>query len=174
MSFDCSKVVPKKCHGDCCRFVPIPKSLWEDQKKNIVRKVLYLYNHDENSVMPITKDLRCPFLKDDYGCAIYSARPWVCRVYGMGGADCLSCPYLKPNGSKRNHVERDRLVAENEKNLLRIAENINKVGKMLSEGKTPEEIAKIMPKQKEDKAEMQKIVKALIKGGAINVRSNKK
>lgn len=167
MSFDCSKVVPAKCHGDCCVYVPLPNSLWEDQKKNAVRKVLFLAQHDENNVIPITKDLHCPFLKADYGCAIYNVRPWVCRVFGIGGHKCLSCPYLKPNGNKRDKKERDMMVQENNDNLVRIAKNINMVGKLLSEGKSVEEIVKQFPAPKQDRMESLKIVNALKERGAI-------
>lgn len=163
MSFDCSKVVPKKCHGDCCRFVPIPKSLWEDQKKNVVRKVMFVYQHDENNIMPVTKDLRCPFLKEDYSCNIYNVRPWICRLYGKGGHDCLSCPYLKPNGNKRNSKDRDRLIQQNNVGLAGVANNINKIGEMLSEGKTIEEIKKAIPVRKQDPTESAKIISAIKK-----------
>lgn len=168
MSFDCSKVVPKKCHGDCCRFVPIPKALWNDQKGKVVRKVMYLFNYDDNNVMPITRDLSCPFLGEDFRCAIYTARPWICRTYGIGGHDCLSCPYLKPNGNKRDKKDRDRLVEQNNNNLAEIAANINKVGKMISQGKSIEEVEKVMGKPKQNAEELKKIAAILVKKGVVN------
>jgi len=162
---DCSKVIPKKCQGDCCHFVPIPTGLWNDQKKNVVKKVIFLYQYDENNVMPITKDLSCPFLKKDFKCAIYTARPYVCRVYGIGGHDCLSCPYLKPDGSKRGKIERERLKKENENNLNRIIQNINKVGDLLNQGKTFEEIKKFFPVPEDNKKDTFQIIKALKDNG---------
>ena len=166
---DCSKVVPKKCQGDCCHFVPIPNSVWEDNKEKVVRKVYFIYRHDENNIMPITKDLSCPFMNEDFKCVIYNARPWVCRTYGIGGHKCLSCPYLKPDGSKRGKEERIKMIKENESNLNEIVKNINKVGKLINEGKSIEEITKLFPVPKDDEKDREKVLKALIDRGAIQI-----
>jgi len=51
-----------------------------------------------DQVLPITADLRCPFLSPEKRCAIWEDRPDVCRNFGKEGR---ACPYVKPDGSPR-------------------------------------------------------------------------
>lgn len=163
MALDCSKAVPHLCQGNCCRYVPLPKDLVKNNWHLKQREVYALYLHSENEVMAITEDLRCLFLDKDYRCVVYKDRPYVCRVYGCGGADCLSCPYLNPDGSMREAKDSKRLADGNEKNLDKIVTNINRYLKLKDEGKTDEEILAIMgPADKPmTKREALKVIKAI-------------
>ena len=50
-------------------------------------------------VLPITEDMRCPFLTEDKRCEIHENRPKVCRIYGYGENPC---PYLRSDGRPRS------------------------------------------------------------------------
>lgn len=140
--FDCSKVCPKKCKADCCGYVPMENELWEKHKDKAQQPVRVLKWNDK-SVLPLTKNLSCPFLDKNYRCVIYEDRPIVCIMFGSGNEKGLQCPYLKPNGQKRGKKERNKLVGENNGQMVKIAKRINKMFEMASQGKSPEEIAKV-------------------------------
>lgn len=137
--FDCSKVCPKKCQADCCGYVPMPKELWEKHKAKAQREYKEVEWNDE-TILPLTEDLNCPFLDKNYRCVIYNDRPWICKLFGTKEIKGLKCPYLKTDGSKRGKEERKRLTGENTGNLERIAKRISTIIEMTSQGKSESEI----------------------------------
>ena len=56
-------------------------------------------------VLPFTKDLSCPFLKEDLSCAIYEDRPNICRKFGDETHILMSCPVQKHDGEPRSIEE---------------------------------------------------------------------
>jgi len=103
MSFDCTKVIPKKCKGDCCGIVPIPKQTWIKNRSKSQREIVEIVKIAGDGVMsdtviPRTKNDVCPFLDKNYRCVIYDERPEVCRKFGDGTHPCLCCPFLEPDG----------------------------------------------------------------------------
>lgn len=98
MSFDCAKVIPKLCKGDCCGIVPIPKQTWVKYRSKAQRPVIEVLKFPGDTVIPTTKDNVCPFLDSNYQCVIYTERPEVCQRFGDGSHSCLHCPFLTPDG----------------------------------------------------------------------------
>ena len=143
--FDCSKVCPKKCKADCCGYVPLPNEFWEKHKDKAQVKIKLL-KYDDNSVLPLTKNLGCCFLDPNYRCVIYKDRPPLCKLFGTSSKKGLACPYLKPSGQKRGKKERKKLVGENNKNMAVIAKRINKAFELASKGKSIKEIEKVTRK----------------------------
>jgi len=85
--------------GKCCWAVPIPRETWDRHREDLLRPVAETWEVIPDQILPITKDLRCPFLSDeDRRCTIYEDRPPVCRNYGKRGH---TCPYVKPDGTPR-------------------------------------------------------------------------
>jgi Fe-S-cluster containining protein len=139
--FDCSKVVPKKCQADCCYYVPLNREFWEKHKHLIQQEAIPLnwengeinFRKDfDGYILPLTKNLRCPFLDKKSKCVIYFDRPYICRVFGTIYFKGLECYHLKPDGSMRGKEDRERRIKENECQLNKIVERINEGGKMLS------------------------------------------
>jgi len=135
-NFDCSKMV-KKCEALCCHCVPLEKDRFERNKHRIVNKDFKLlalgkshneFGEQKEYVLPLTEDLRCPFNdpKNGFKCNIYDDRPQVCKVYGNGKANCTSCPFYKPNGSKRGKEERKRLVRMAVEDFQEVADKISR------------------------------------------------
>lgn len=63
--------------GECCsRFLPMSKF-------DIQRLSNYVFDHDVKTHVEVDEvfDLTCPYLNDNKECAVYIARPEVCRVY---------------------------------------------------------------------------------------------
>ena len=147
--FDCSKVVPKKCQAECCYYVPIPKELWEKYKDKAQRKTRILKWDTRNGewVMPLTESMRCPFVDKDFRCVIYKERSWLCKMFGTKNIKGLKCAYLKPSGNKRGKKQRSKLSGANEKSLNVIAEKINRIFDLASQGKDSNEILEIMKKE---------------------------
>lgn len=88
----------KECKGSCCYNVPIDKSYLSAYRKKIVTPVIRKMDAGGNMIVPITsEDLdnnKCPFLTDNYKCNIYESRPDICRKFGTGKHELLSCAYL--------------------------------------------------------------------------------
>jgi len=135
MSFDCSKVVPKKCDALCCHNVPIDKKIWEKHKNKVVTKEFVLMTVRDDHVIPVTEDLRCPFnnVKDNYSCVIYEDRPPVCENFGGGGHRALHCPYLKPSGNKRGKKKRDSMLSKSVGDLKEVSGKLEKLFKKENE-----------------------------------------
>ena len=87
--------------GDCCGVVPIKKEVWEKNLAKAQRNIKEVVEI-EGEVYIITDDLKCIFLSKRKKCVIYEDRPQICRNYGIGFNDALSCPFIKPNGSPRS------------------------------------------------------------------------
>ena len=69
-------------------------------------------------VWVICDGLKCVFLNPDTKkCAVYEYRPQVCRDYGIGKFDALSCPYLKSNGKRRTPAMVKRVQRQINKNV---------------------------------------------------------
>jgi len=87
----------------CCGIVPLPRSLFNyspHQKK--VREVL---EFDEDTVIPITEDGLCVFLKDSK-CTVYDDRPEVCRKFGDESHSLMTCAFQSKDGVLRSRQER--------------------------------------------------------------------
>lgn len=89
--------------SECCGIVPIPLHIFEKNKHLIEKEIEKIEQLREDVVIPITKDLKCAFVKDNR-CLIYKERPWVCRAYGTA----LPCPYIKPNGNSRSEANQKK------------------------------------------------------------------
>ena len=61
----------KKCKAECCGLVPIPKRIWNKNKKGIKRKILKTKNIGNDDILLFTEDLTCTFLNKNYKCSIY-------------------------------------------------------------------------------------------------------
>ena len=113
----------KKGCSECCGIVPINEKFWHENKHKATKyKKLMI---ESGRVYPITKDLKCVFLKYNK-CQIYDNRPSVCRQFGTNhkGNPLLMCPYLHENSSIRNSKERrylrkivDKMFKNTEKRL---------------------------------------------------------
>jgi Fe-S-cluster containining protein len=133
--FDCSKVVPKKCQADCCYYVPLPRKLVNENKNNFQTEVKIM-DWDDVYCLPLTENMRCPFVDKNYKCVIYKDRPPLCKMFGPSNVKGLKCYYLKCNGNKRCKKERAALCKENEANLQRIAGKISKHFEQLIKNET--------------------------------------
>ena len=67
--------------GECCGVVMCS----DDEYQRIKR---YAKRH---GVMPIAQGITCPFYQGGQ-CAVYEARPLICRMYGHFADDRLTCP----------------------------------------------------------------------------------
>lgn len=139
MSLDCSKCIPRLCQGDCCIYVPLPRELWEKFKHLAQQEVVVLgWEKGKISVgktvtkdvLPLTGNLKCPFLSKDFKCVIYEDRPWVCRLFGVGEKIGAQCYYMKPSGKLRGKNERAKRVKECEDQLNMIVKNLEKAGEV--------------------------------------------
>ena len=119
--FDCSKVVPKICHGRCCIHVILQKSLWDKYKHLAFNKNYLELDIKGTHVLPITDDWRCP-LNDPktYRCAVYEDMP--CNPNGKDfgtGKGNMYCPYLRPDGKIRPNKEMKEYLNDYEKSEKR-------------------------------------------------------
>jgi Fe-S-cluster containining protein len=126
--FDCNKQHPK-CKAICCGCITFDKALWERNQDKVVKEpVQVLSTPDNTQVFPITKDMRCSFLREDLHCNIYDERPDVCREYGNESSLDMSCPYLKKDGTPRSRQQRrsiqrvvDKQGKDTEQRLAKLA-----------------------------------------------------
>lgn len=86
--------------GKCCWCVLIPEETWEEHQEDLQREVVEIHYLLSNQVLPITRDLRCPFLTPEKKCAIHDARPKVCERFGHTPRQ--TCPYVRPDGTPRS------------------------------------------------------------------------
>ena len=75
----------------------------------IQRPVTELVPFDNAVVIPITDDGYCPFLTNDYQCAIYDERPEVCRKFGDESHPQLFCEFQTKDGKERNKKDRRKI-----------------------------------------------------------------
>jgi Fe-S-cluster containining protein len=85
--------------------VPLPRSLVIDNFHLVVTPIKEMVDFTEMDVVPMTETGKCPFLKDDYTCAVYELRPPVCRKFGDATHLHMTCAYQKPNGEARTKKE---------------------------------------------------------------------
>jgi Fe-S-cluster containining protein len=116
MPFECKKY-HCKCEAKCCGIVPIPASIWQKNQHNIQRlviskqRVMAGQNNQvaRLSILPITEDFYCPFLKQDLSCAIYNDRSEICRKFGDESHLMLCCPVQKADGTPRTAEEASQM-----------------------------------------------------------------
>ena len=123
--FDCKDFVDK-CHACCCGMIPFEKKLYNDNVDKIITKPIKVNefheldpfdNKEKDFIIPITNNMTCCFLQDDYKCAIYDERPTVCKVFGDETVPALSCHYQDKDGKKRSRQSKRQLERKSEKNL---------------------------------------------------------
>ena len=143
---DCSKS-HSKCQASCCGIVPIPKEIYDRNKDKIITQPAEIKEFsgpdlDENLdmridvpnidiVVPITKNLRCPFLNvdTDLSCNIYEDRPRICRKFGDETHPQMTCIFQDKNGRCRSRQETRMLTRKLEKRSL--TSDLNDVLKVL-------------------------------------------
>lgn len=111
--FECKKY-HGKCQAKCCGIVPIPYKTWQKNQHNIQREVLEKHKVEATdpqskervrSILPLTEDLYCPFLKKDLSCGIYEDRPEICKKFGDETHLMLCCPMQRADGTERTEAE---------------------------------------------------------------------
>lgn len=124
MPFECKKY-HGECKAKCCGIVPIPMSVWQRNQHNIQRevkekhKVMAGQNGEvaKRSILPVTEDYYCPFLKKDLSCGIYNDRPDICKKFGDESHLLLKCPMQKADGTARTEEERTKLLNDTYRHL---------------------------------------------------------
>lgn len=83
------------CKGNCCGIIPFSVKFWQKNKELTQTLILAEIKSLENYIIPVTEDLKCPFLMEkDYLCVVYERRPDVCKKFGNGDPHpLLQCPY---------------------------------------------------------------------------------
>jgi len=123
--FNCSEFLDE-CHACCCGVLPFERDLYNANEAKIVNKPVKIEEHNEidpfdnkakDFIIPITKNMKCCFLKDDNQCAIYKDRPKVCQVYGDESIASLSCYWQDKEGKKRSRQGKRLLERNSKKNL---------------------------------------------------------
>jgi Fe-S-cluster containining protein len=113
--FECKKY-HCECKARCCGIVPIPVVTWQKNQHNIQKPVLYAHKvlaqdphteKRETSILPVTEEMLCPFLKEDLSCAIYQQRPEICKKFGDETHLMLCCPVQKADGTPRTENEKE-------------------------------------------------------------------
>lgn len=126
---DCKKC-HIKCKAECCGVCPIPSKIYDthldkivNEPESIKRLMLHeilsekplsssLCSEKIEYVMPVTKNLKCPFLNQDYSCNIYEDRPPVCRKFGDESHPFLTCRWLSKDNKERSRQERRMIERE--------------------------------------------------------------
>ncbi len=98
------------CKGGCCGPVPIPVKTFEENKTLVQREVKEVIDFGNGTVIPMTEELLCPFLSEDYQCNIYEQRPWVCIKFGDESDPRMTCAFQTKDGKMRHHRERKRVL----------------------------------------------------------------
>ena len=106
------------CDGDCCGPIPLTKSFIKDmwRKHNLnkkigsIKKVKYISNGLPNRLMFYIEKDRCVF-KTTKGCAIYTDRPSICKVYGE--THLVRCPYENLDQQPTDSATKQKLVTLN-------------------------------------------------------------
>lgn len=124
MTFEC-----KKNCGECCGIVPILKEVWENNKDKKQREFHKVMEAGGN-VYVFCEGAKCVFLNpEDKRCGIYSDRPQICRNYGIGKFDALSCPYIKPNGKPRTPAMVKKVQRQIDRDVDAMMKRVEKWGK---------------------------------------------
>ena len=116
--FDCSKFLDR-CQAGCCGVFPIEKDLYVSHIDKIVNSTVEVDEYEaidpiskdlKEYVMPLTKDMKCCFLQDDYKCSIYEDRPEVCKIFGDETVPILTCNFQDKDAKERSAQEQASLV----------------------------------------------------------------
>ncbi len=94
-----------KCGAECCSVVPLPRSLYFANIDKVFREVGQVMDIEGGYVIPMTLDMKCPFLTEDLGCAIYEDRPPICRKFGDESLIHMTCAYQSKEGNPRTKKE---------------------------------------------------------------------
>ena len=90
--------------SECCGIVPISRETIANNLENTDVPVIKTLPF-ENEFILETEDGLCAFLDRKMNlCKIYAERPDICEEYGT--TPKLPCPYIKTDGTHRNHKER--------------------------------------------------------------------
>src|SRR5258708_3968345 len=121
---DC-KSCHAQCKAACCGIAPMPLDIFERNKDKIVQQPgsIERFNgpdipddlqnisvqeikKDVEMVLPITKNLKCCFLNEDFSCNIYDDRPRICRKFGDESHIFMTCMWQAKDGRIRSRQER--------------------------------------------------------------------
>lgn len=112
---NCNKF-KSECGAECCYTAPIDKNIYQRNFTSSVRPVIELIELDSTTVLPMTTDGKCLFLKEDLSCNIYNDRPMLCRKFGDESHINLTCAYQKKDGSARGPKDKAKVQkAQSEK-----------------------------------------------------------
>jgi Fe-S-cluster containining protein len=99
--FSCFKC-HSRCKAQCCGPTPISRRVWNKHQDKIQTEPYEILEIDQtDDIVPVTVELKCVFLKEDYTCAIYEDRPDVCKKFGNETHPLLVCPFQDKNGNMR-------------------------------------------------------------------------
>lgn len=110
------------CKGDCCGPIPLNEEFLEENENAIQRKVIGALPYGGKKIVPITESGNCPFLKEDYGCAVYDKRPYICKKFGDETDPLMTCSYQDKDGRVRSRQERrhiERVIFKRHKMFIR-------------------------------------------------------
>jgi Fe-S-cluster containining protein len=93
--------------GECCGIVGFSREFLERNKDKFQRPIEEFVGWKNGELIPVTKDIRCPFLKPDKTCAVYEERPDVCREFGISPR--LVCAYFRADGKARTPAKTRQL-----------------------------------------------------------------
>ncbi|HNX02170.1 MAG TPA: YkgJ family cysteine cluster protein [Candidatus Cloacimonas sp.] len=116
--FNCKKL---KC-ADCCGPIPFEKVFYQSVLKFKQRPIVSereVSSFGEDFIIPVTEDISCCFLTLENSCAIYEQRPQICRDFGNGTHEHLTCPKIEPNGKIRSKKNRKLLTKRIKKNIIK-------------------------------------------------------
>lgn len=115
-NIDCSKC-PKQ--GVCCTEFKMQREIVEKNKNKFQVKSINMVYTDDGGCRVFTGDRLCVFLnRSTKMCSIYEDRPEVCRLYGSGIHELLTCFFFDNKG--------DRLSKEKEKEVFNKAKNFKR------------------------------------------------
>lgn len=93
------------CQACCCKNVPLPIGFLQKYKSRIKRKVIgtdtrvpYKKGYPLSEMVFTSMDSHqnwCPFLQANKKCNVYEHRPLICRNFGNGETEELTCNFLK-------------------------------------------------------------------------------
>ncbi len=91
--------------GKCCLPIPFVEKLLTDHADKFQQEPTELIPIMKGLVLPVTKDLRCVFQRDDGLCAIHDIKPNTCRDFECGGDGVSSgmmwmCPIYEDESAR--------------------------------------------------------------------------
>jgi hypothetical protein len=101
--------------SDCCGIVLFQKE-WVKKHEESFQVKPESIGEDQETVVIITKDMKCVFLnRKTNQCMVYNDRPNICRDFGIDPR--LPCPFIKPDGTRRNRMEKIAAEIQMEKTV---------------------------------------------------------